>query len=91
MGTMESDDGRVLCDQSGVEMEPMTPVTFHKIIEESVKDHNNDYMEAVLAFCEIHGKDPDDVVYLMSRPLVEKIRQSAIENGFFKREATLPL
>lgn len=69
----------------------MTERTFQEAIEAIVEANRISHMDAVLAFCDENDLDPDDIKQFVSSNLRDKIRQDAVEEGFFKRTAQLPI
>lgn len=64
---------------------------FSIFIEEQVKEKKCGYMEAVIAYCDDHDIDPQNVSSLISQSLKDKIRVEAEELNYIKKRAQLPL
>lgn len=73
-----------------MDTEFLTEETFLLKIEEMVSGGMN-YMEAVLHFCEENEVDVEDVRSLIGKSLAERLRVDAIDNGYFKKQAKLPI
>ena len=70
------------------------PAKFAQEIETLVKDnHNMNYIEAIIHFCDQNSIDLESVPKLISKPLKEKIKFDATELNFLKRtsRAKLPI
>jgi len=65
--------------------------TFQLNIENLVRTKMIDYLDAVILFCKENDLEPDEIKKLLTSNLKDKIKMAAIENGFMKREAQLPL
>lgn len=69
----------------------LTEETFLAKIQELVRIGNMNYMEAVLHFCENNEIDVEDIKSLIGKSLAERLRYDAVENGYFKKQAKLPI
>jgi hypothetical protein len=69
----------------------LTEETFLAKIQELVRIGNMNYMEAVLHFCEENEIDVEDIRSLIGKSLAERLRYDAVENGYFKKQAKLPI
>lgn len=56
--------------------------SFSKLIEERVKSGAT-YFDAIVEFCEANDREPKDVMKLLQPVLLQKVKQSAIEQGLF--------
>lgn len=64
---------------------------FSMIIEEMVSTTDMGYIDAILAFCEKNGMEPDESSKFISNVLMQKIEAEAIEMNYIKGGNTLPL
>lgn len=69
----------------------MTQSSFQEAIEGKVKFKRLTYMESVIEFCKENDIDLEDIGSLVSSNLRDKIRQDAMNNGFMKKTAVLPI
>lgn len=67
----------------------LNAMTFEQKIEEIVRGGET-YIEAILQFCEDYDVDYDDVKKLMTTNLTGKLKLCAMENGYIKKEGTIP-
>lgn len=65
--------------------------TFQLNIEEIVRERRVDHLDAVVIFCKDNDLEPDEIKKLLTSNLKDKIKVAAIEGGYMKREATLPI
>lgn len=63
----------------------LTKSEFSKLVEKTVLDNKMNYMDAVLAICEDHGIDPEDVRKFVSAPIQEKIEGEAMRLNLIPR------
>ena len=68
----------------------LNAMTFEQKIEELVRGGNT-YIEAILEFCEEYDVDYEDVKKLMTTNLIGKVKLCAMDNGYIKREGTIPV
>lgn len=62
------------------------PSRFAQEIEKMVQENEEmNYIDAVVAYCEINKIDLESVPKLISKPLKEKIKCDALELNFLKR------
>jgi hypothetical protein len=69
----------------------LTEEKFLAKIEELTRLGKMNYLEAVLHFCEDNEVDVEDVKSLIGKSLAERLRYDAVENGYFKKQAKLPI
>lgn len=75
-----------------MDIEPMTPKRFSKIIEDIVKDKSITHMDAVLLYCDNHELEPEDVKKFVSKTLKDKITVNAQDLNYLpKTTAELPV
>ena len=70
------------------------PTKFAQEIEDLVRDnHDMNYIDAIIHFCEKNNFDLESIPKLIPKPLKEKIKCEAMELNFLKRSsrAKLPL
>ena len=68
------------------------PAKFAQEIETLVKyNHNMNYIEAIIHFCDQNSIDLESVPKLISKPLKEKIKFDATELNFLKRTSRAKL
>ena len=65
--------------------------TFQLNIESIVRTKHVDHLDAVLLFCKENDLEPDEIKKLLTSNLKDKIKVAAIDSGYMKREATLPI
>jgi len=73
------------------ELDFMTPESFYKEISVICSEHSMTYIDAVLSYCEDNDLDVEEILPLISRPLKERIKVDASNNGYMKKTASLPL
>ena len=75
-----------IVDQEAEEppFEFMDETKFHLMVEEYVLENDVNYIDAVLFFCDKYDREYDDIKKLISPNLKEKIKMSAIKEGYFK-------
>ncbi len=56
----------------------LTKSEFGKLVEKSVLEQKNNYMDVVLDLCDKHQIDPEDVKKFLSPIIVEKIAAEAM-------------
>lgn len=65
---------------------------FSQIIEEIVKtNHDMNYIDAIVYYCEQNNLEVDSVGKLISKPLKEKLKCDAINLNFLKRTSRAKL
>lgn len=69
----------------------MTERSFQEAIEVIVEQNRISHMDAVIHFCTENDLDPEDITQFVSSNLRAKIRQDAMDDGYIKRTAQLPL
>lgn len=57
----------------------LTKSEFAKLVEKSVLEQKNSYMDVVLDLCEKHGIDPEDSKKFISAPILEKLEAEAMQ------------
>lgn len=68
----------------------LNETTFQLQIEELVKSGYT-YIEAIVVFCDKHDLEFEEVKKLMTANLKGKVKLCAMEEGYLKRESTLPI
>ena len=76
-----------------IEKKFLTPSKFAIEIEKIVIEHNCNYIDGIVMFCEKNNYEVESVSKLISKPLKEKLRNDAINLNFIKKNsrAKLPL
>ena len=70
----------------------ITPSKFALLIENTVKDKDMSYIDAVVLYCEENGIDPSNVKPLVNKHLKEKIAYEAQSLNMLKdKTAKLPI
>ena len=71
----------------------LTADKFFHVVEEMVWMDNISYIEATLQACNNFMIDPEDIhkLKLINPVLKDRLKMDAIEEGFLKREAQLPI
>lgn len=69
----------------------LNSTTFQLEIEQRVRECKVNYMTAVLDFCSDNDIDPEEIKSLLTSNLKDKIKLSAMEEGYMKTESALPL
>ena len=69
----------------------LDPTTFQLRIEEVVRIKKVNHMEAVILFCVENNLEFEDIKKIVTSNLKDKIKIAAIEDGYMKKEAQLPL
>ena len=71
----------------------LTADKFFHVVEELVWMDNISYIEATIQACTKFLIDPEDInkLKLINPVLKDRLKMDAIEEGFLKREAQLPL
>ena len=78
--------------EKALEKKFFCPAKFAQEIETLVKDnHNMNYIEAIIHFCDQNSIDLESVPKLISKPLKEKIKFDATELNFLKRTSRAKL
>lgn len=78
--------------KSALELKFLCPAKFSQIIEEIVKtNHDMNYIDAIVFYCEENGLEVDSVTKLISKPLKEKLKCDAINLNFLKRTSRAKL
>lgn len=62
-----------------------SPTEFSKYIEEIVRDTKLTYMEAVLKYCSDNFLEPDDIKKMLSKPLIEKIKNDMVDENMIPK------
>jgi len=62
----------------------LTKKRFSVAIEEMVADKKMNYIDAIVAFCEMNHLDPQSVKHLITPPLKAKIEADAVELHFIR-------
>jgi len=62
----------------------LTKKRFATAIEEMVSDKKMNYIDAIVAFCELNHLEPQSVKHLITPPLKAKIEADAMELHFIK-------
>lgn len=62
----------------------LSKTTFSAHIEDMVHHSGYTYFDAILAFADEADKDPDELTQYMTPVLIEKIKRSAISEGYFQ-------
>lgn len=67
--------------------------TFAKKVEEIVRDHSMDYMEAILFFCEENGIEVEAIASLVKRsePIRQKLEAQCISSRMLGRSRAGPV
>lgn len=68
----------------------LTETTFQLQIEELVSQGYT-YIEAIVQFCEEHDLEFEEVKKLMTANLKGKLKLCAMEEGYIRKESTLPI
>lgn len=76
--------------QSEEELDFLTKVKFSKLIEQTVKEKNISYIDAIVHICELHNIDIEDSRKYISNVLKSKIEAEAMELNFLPRGNQLP-
>ena len=63
----------------------LSPEKFSLDIEKYVLQNNCNYIEGIIAYCEIHKIDIETVPKLLSKTLKEKLKHTATELNFLKK------
>lgn len=71
------------------ETEFMNRSRFTSIIEEQVKNHNLNYIEAIVQACEITNIDPEDVKKFISPLIKEKLEVEAMNLNYLPKQNQL--
>lgn len=72
--------------EKALENKFICPSRFAQEIERLVQDTPDmNYIDAIVAYCEIHKIDLESVPKLISKPLKEKIKYEAMELNFLKK------
>lgn len=69
----------------------MDETKFQLMVEEYVLENEVNYIDGVLFMCDKYDREYEDIKKLISPNLKEKIKMSAIKEGYFKEESELPL
>ena len=69
----------------------LNQVTFQEAIENNAKAKRINFLESVIDYCNNNEIDPEDIAPLISSNLKDKIRQNAMDNGYMKKTAQLPI
>jgi hypothetical protein len=64
----------------------LNKTTFSEYIEKYVIDNAVSYFDAILHFSEESDKEPEELLQYMSTVLLEKVQQSAIDEGHYRKE-----
>lgn len=68
------------------------PSRFAQEIEQMIQDNSDlNYIDAIIAYCEINKIDLESVPKLISKPLKEKIKCNAMELNFLKKTSRAKL
>lgn len=67
----------------------LTKSEFSKLVEKNVLEKKMSYMDSVLAVCEDHDIDPEDVRKFISIPIQEKIEGEAMRLNLIPRGSEL--
>jgi hypothetical protein len=65
--------------------------TFQLGVEALTREKRIDHLDAVIMFCKENDLEPDEIKKLLTSNLKDKIKMAAIDGGYMKREATLPI
>lgn len=65
----------------------LSPSTLSAKIEEMVLLEGYTYFEAIVDFAAEADKSPDELVPHMSKVLLDKVRKSACDSGFFQQQS----
>ena len=60
-------------------------------IEDLVIKNKLSYIDAMIHFCELNDLDFEDITKILTPNLKDKIKLCAMEEGFMKQEAMLPV
>lgn len=63
----------------------LTKSEFAKLVEKTVLQQKNSYMDVILDLCEKHEIDPEDVKKFLSAPIIEKIEGEAMQLNLIPR------
>lgn len=79
--------------EQAIEQKFLTPSKFAIEIEKLVIEHNCNYIDGIVMFCEENNYEIESISKLISKPLKEKLRNDAINLNFIKKtsRAKLPL
>jgi hypothetical protein len=78
--------------EKALESKFFCPSKFSQEIEILVKNnHEMNYIDAIIHFCESNNLDLESVPKLISKPLKEKIKYDAMELNFLKRTSRAKL
>lgn len=68
------------------------PARFAQEIEQMIQDNSDiNYIDAIIAYCEINKIDLESVPKLISKPLKEKIKCNAMDLNFLKKTSRAKL
>lgn len=67
----------------------LTKSEFTKLVEKTVLQQKNSYMDVILDLCEKHEIDPEDVKKFLSTPIIEKIEGEAMKLNLIPRKNEL--
>jgi len=63
----------------------LTKGEFAKLVEKTVKEQRNTYLDVVLDLCAKHGIDPEDSKKFISVPILEKLEAEAMQMNLIPR------
>jgi len=69
----------------------LTKTKFTKLVEETVKEHRSNYMDAIIHICSDIDIDLEDVRRFISPVIKEKIEAEAMTLNYLPRQNTLPV
>jgi hypothetical protein len=69
----------------------MNSTKFQLMVEQIVMDRKINYMEAVIELCTENDIEFEDIKKLLTSNLRDKIKISAMEDGYLKTESSLPI
>lgn len=69
----------------------LTEESFLVKIDEIVRRDGINHIEAIVHFCEENEIDVEDVKSLVGKSLSDRLKVDAVEYGYFKKQAQLPI
>lgn len=69
----------------------LTPTTFQEQIEVLVREKRCNHMDAIIEYCRSNEVDVEDIAKLITSNLKDKIKLDAMNEGYMRREAQLPI